>query len=65
MVSKLLFMFLLFLVISVVKSSDEIVIETVTKKTSFSRRMTINFIIFMLSASRRMQDYLNRWSDSM
>lgn len=51
------FMFLRFLVISVVKSSDGIFTEIVTKKTSFSRRMTINFIIFVLSASRRIQDY--------
>lgn len=65
MVSKPLFTFLFFVVISVVKSSGRFFIEIVTKKTSFSRRMTITFIIFMLSASRRIQDYLNRWSDSM
>lgn len=60
MVSKLHLMFLLFVVISVVKSSGQIFIEIVTKKTSFSRGMTIKFIIFMLSAFRRIEDYLNR-----
>lgn len=65
MVSKLHLVFLLFVVISVVTSSGRIFIEIVTKKTSFSRGMTIKFIIFMLSAFRRIEDYFNRWSDSM
>lgn len=65
--SMILFMFLLFLIISVVKSqpSEVTFTEIVTNKTSFSRRMTINCIIFVLPSSRRIQDYLNRCSDSM
>ena len=48
--SKSLFKFLLFLIISVVKSqpSEITFTEIVINKTSFSRRMTINFIIFVL-----------------
>lgn len=64
--SMTLFMFLLFLMISVVKSqpSEVTFTDIVTNKTSFSRKMTINLIIFVLPSSRRIQDYLNRRSDS-
>lgn len=63
----MIIMFLLFLIVSVVKSqpSEVTFTEIVTNKTSLTRTIAINFIIFALPTSRRIKDYLNRHSDSM